>query len=107
MTTIKSLKDQLLESAVADQLEKQQNKRFYDYNQCQVPIKFQIAFSIGIHYQHLPPELVNYCPLAGYLLKEQFCKNMKKHMTEHCKHFKSWEIVDYKKAKDYQVLGCQ
>lgn len=32
---------------------------------------------------------------------------MKKQIVKHCKKFKSWKVVNYQKAKDHQVLGCQ
>ena len=37
----------LLEPAVMTQLEKQQNNRFYEYSQCQIPSKLQTAFIAG------------------------------------------------------------
>lgn len=49
-TAIKSMEYHfLIKPAVVDQLEKQQNKKFYDYSQLQVPFKLQTAFSARAH----------------------------------------------------------
>ena len=49
-TTIKSMEyHSLIKSAVVDQLERQQNKGFYNYSQLQVLSKLQTAFSIETH----------------------------------------------------------
>ena len=72
-----------LKPAVMTQLEKQQNDRFYDYSQWQIPSKLQTAFVAGTHQQDLPPGLANYYCLKGHPLEKQFCKNRKQHICKH------------------------
>ena len=51
-----------IEPAILDQLEKQQNDRFYDFDQHRIPSKLQTAFIAGtkVHRQNLPPEPISY-----------------------------------------------
>ena len=62
-----------LEPAVMIQLEKQQNDRFYDYNQCQIPFKLQTAFVVGIYQQNIPPKIANYRCLKEHPFEKKFC----------------------------------
>ena len=73
----------LIELAVADQLEKQQNKRFYNYSQLWIPLKLQITFSVRKHQQDLPSKPANYCCFKSHPLKKQLRKNMEDYMREH------------------------
>ena len=58
----KSTSSPTIESAILDQLKKQQNNRFYDFNQHQIPSKLQTAFIAGIkvHKINLPSKPSNY-----------------------------------------------
>ena len=98
-----------IEPAILDQLEKQQNDRFHDFNQYRIPSKLQTAFAAGIkvHRRNLPSEPSNYRQLNGHAFEKQFRENMAAHMQEHRKQFKSWKEVSHKEAEGHQVLGCQ
>ena len=65
-----------LEPATMTQLEKQQNDRFYNYSQRQIPSKLQTAFVAGTHWQNLPPEPTNYRCLESHPLEKQFRNNI-------------------------------
>ena len=51
-----------IEPAILDQLEKQRNDRFYDFDQYQILSKLQTAFITGIkvNRQNLPSEPISY-----------------------------------------------
>lgn len=103
------LNEDMLEPAVLDELETQQNQRFFDFRQFRVPSKIQKAFAAGvrIHRRNLPPVPVNYRQLKGHSLEQQFRENMAEHMRQHREQFKSWSTVSSHEAVGHQVLGCQ
>ncbi len=98
-----------LEPAIFDELEKQQNDTFYDFNQHRIPSKLQTAFVAGVkvHGRNLPPEPANYQHLTSHSFEKQFRENMEDHMQEHRKQFKSLKEVSHKEVEGHQVLGCQ
>ena len=98
-----------IEPAILDHLEKQQNDRFYDFNQHQITSKLETAFMawIKVHRRNLQSEPSNYQQLNGHTFKNQLRENITSHMQEHSKQFNSWKEVSHKKAAGYQVLRCQ
>ena len=107
--TSESKSSSSMEPAIPDELEKQQNDRFYDFNQQRIPSKFQTVFVIGVkvHRRNLPLEPADYQKLTGHSFEKQFRENMADNRQEHWKQFKSWKEVSHKEADGHQVLGCQ
>lgn len=62
----------IIEPAILDQLEKQQNDRFYYFNQYQIPSKLQTAFIVSnkVHKQNFLLESSNYQQLNPYTFKK-------------------------------------
>ena len=79
---LKFLNEDIFEPAVHDELETQQNQRFFDFRQFKVPSKIQKAFAAGIriYRRNFPPVPVNYRQLKDHSLKQQFCENMAEHL---------------------------
>ena len=98
-----------IEPAVLDELERQQNQRFFDFRQFRVPSKVQTAFASGVkvYKRNLPPVPINYRQLQGHPLEKQFRENMEEHLRQHKHQFKSWSVVNSQEATGHQVLGCQ
>ena len=72
-----------VESARLDQLDKQQNQRFYDLAQHRVPSNLQNAFTADsrmVHEQDLQPEPVNYWELKGNPFEKQFRTDIEIHI---------------------------
>ena len=61
-----------IKSAILDQLEKQQNDKFYDFDQHRIPSKLQNAFIAGtkVHKQNLPPKPISYQQLNGHVFEK-------------------------------------
>ena len=59
-----------IEPAVLDELERQQNQRFFDFRQFRVPSKVQTAFASGVkvYKRNLPSVPINYRQLQGHPL---------------------------------------
>ena len=96
-----------IEPAILDELQNQQNKRFYDFRQNKIPSRLHTAFTAGTHRQKLPAEPLNYRQLAGHQFEKEFRQSMDEQLRQHREQFKSWDVISSKEATGHQVLGCQ
>ena len=96
-----------IEPAILDELQNQQDQRFYDFCQHRIPSRLHMAFTAGTHRRELPIEPLNYRQLAGHQFEKEYCQSMDKQLRQHREQFKSWDVVSSKEATSHQVLGCQ
>lgn len=97
-----------IEPAILDELKRQQNERFFDFEQRRTRSKLNSAFIAGarIHKRELPQAPRSYRELKDHPLRAQFEEDMRKHLREHEEVFKSWKERDRSEAKGHQILGC-
>lgn len=74
-----------IKPAILDKLKKQQDNRFYNFKQCYILSKLNIAFVIGlkIHKQDFLPESANFWQLKDHVFERQFRENIEFYMQEH------------------------
>lgn len=102
----KNILSSTIEPPILNQLKKQQNNCFYDFNQYQISSKLQTTFMTGIkiHQRKLWLEPSNYWQLNSHLFEMQSWKNMVTNMQEHWKQFKFWKKMSHKEVKSHQVI---
>ena len=61
-----------IEPAILDELQNQQNNRFYDFRQNKIPSRLHTAFTAGTHRRELPAKPLNYRQLTGHVFKKEF-----------------------------------
>ena len=96
-----------IEPAILDELQNQQDQRFYDFRQDRIPSRIHTAFTAGTHRRELPVKPLNYRQLAGHVFEKEFRQSMDEQLRQHREQFKSWDVVSSKEATGHQMLGCQ
>jgi hypothetical protein len=96
-----------LEPAFLQELEKQKNERFYDFNQYRIPQVWQTSFETARYFRNDQPIAPkNYRELKGHKFEKQFREAIEQHIYEHRNVFNSWNVVNYSESKEHKVLGC-
>ena len=96
-----------IEPAILDELQNQQDQRFYDFRQNRIPSRIHTAFTAGTHRRDLPIEPLNYKHFTGHRFEKEFRQSMDEQLRQHREQFRSWDVVSSKEATGHQVLGCQ
>jgi len=89
------------------EIQRQKNERFYDFDQQRIPQVWQTTFETGRYFRNdSPPPPQNFRELKGHKFEKEFREAMDDHIKEHRMQFNSWKTVEFKEAKEHKVLGC-
>ena len=78
-----------IDPSILDELQNQQNNRFYNFRQNRIPSRLHTAFTAGTHRRELPTEPLNYKQLAGHIFEKEFRLSIDEQLRQHKEQFRS------------------